>query len=101
MHILAMHVGEFLQSYRNLVTFTQEGLEKLNDMTTIAFARSTNHNYRNLDALKQLMQKKNRLEHLKDEKYQREPRNYTCMNYKEIGHNIKTCKKPVKNECNI
>ena len=42
--------------------FTQQGMEKLNDQTTIDFAKSTNHNYHNLDALKQLMDKRNRIE---------------------------------------
>jgi len=98
MHILVMHLGEFLQRYRNLVTFTQQGIEKLNDMTTIAFARSTNHNYRNLDALKQLMQKKNRSEHLEEENCQCKPRSYRCKNCNETGHNKKTCKKPVTKE---
>ena len=51
MHILAMHVPEFLKCNGNLITFTQQGLEKYNDQMTIDFARNTNHNYRNLDAL--------------------------------------------------
>lgn len=46
-----MHVPEFLKYYGNLITFIQQGLEKLNDQMTVDFARSTNHNYRNLDAL--------------------------------------------------
>ena len=70
MHILAMHVPEFLKCYGNLVTFIQQGLEKLNDQTTVDFARNTNHNHRNLDALRQLMQKKNRVESLEDGKFQ-------------------------------
>ena len=56
-HVMAMHIPEFLKKYGNLVQFTQQGMEKLNDQTTIDFARSTNHNYRNLDALKQLIYK--------------------------------------------
>ena len=38
-------------------------MEKLNNETTINFARSTNHNFHNLGALKQLIQKKNRIEY--------------------------------------
>ena len=53
-HIMAMHVPEFIHKYDNLVQFTQQGL----DQTTIDFARSTNHNYKNLEALKQLLQKR-------------------------------------------
>ena len=48
MHILAMHVPEFLKSYGNLITFTQQCLEKYNDQMIIS---SANHNYRNLEAL--------------------------------------------------
>ena len=78
-HVMAMHIPEFLKQYGNLVQFTQQGMEKLNDQTTIDFARSTNHNYcRNLDALKQLMDKKNRIEHLEDHGFQRQPGTVTC-----------------------
>ena len=59
-----MHVPEFLKS-------TQQGLEKYNDQMTINFARNANHNYRNLEALRQLMQKKNRIESSEDGKFQR------------------------------
>lgn len=79
MHILVKHVPEFLKCYGNLITFTQQGLEKLNNQITIDFARNTNHNYRKLDALKQLMQKKNRVESLKDSKVHREVKTYTSM----------------------
>ena len=74
MHILSMHVPEFLLRYKNLVYFTQQGMEKLNDETTVDFAKSTNHNYHNLQALKQLMTKRNRIEHLQDSNFQRIPK---------------------------
>lgn len=57
-HVLAMHVSEFLCNHSNLVQFTQQGMEKLNDQTTIDYARSTNHNRRSLEALQQLIEKK-------------------------------------------
>ena len=57
-HLMAMHIPEFLNKYGNLVLFTQQGMEKLNDQTSVDFARSTNHDYRSLDALRQLMEKK-------------------------------------------
>ena len=59
--IYAMHIPEFLLRYKNLVYFTQQGIEKLNDKTTVDFAKSTNHNYHNLQALKQLMTKHKRV----------------------------------------
>ena len=42
-HALAMHVPEFIRNYGNISMFTQQGLEKLNDLTTKHFLRSTNH----------------------------------------------------------
>ena len=92
-HIMAMHVPEFLLKYKNLVLFTQQGMEKLNDQTTIDFAKSTNHNYHNLEALTQLMNKRNRIEHLQDSGFQRVPREKTCSVCNEKGHNSRTCKK--------
>ena len=60
---------------------------------TIDFARNTNHNYRNLDALKQLMQKKNKVENVEDSKVYREVRSYTCSICCEKGHNKKLVSK--------
>ena len=91
-HVMAMHIPEFLKKYGNLVQFTQQGMEKLNDQTTIDFAQSTNHNYRNLDALKQLMDKKNRIEHLEDHGFQRQSGTVTCSLCHETGHNQLTCR---------
>ena len=92
-HILAMHIPEFLLIYKNLVFFTQQGMEKLNDQTTIDFTRSTNHNYRSLEALKQLMTKRNRIEHLQDSNCQRTPKQKVCSICKSKGHNSRTCDK--------
>ena len=55
MHALAMHVPEFLHLYGNIVMFSQQGHEKLNDVTTIHFQHSTNH--RKAETLKQLLEK--------------------------------------------
>ena len=35
MHAFAMHVSQFIDLYGNITMFTQQGLEKLNDLTTI------------------------------------------------------------------
>ena len=50
-----MHVPEFLLKSKNLVIFIQQGMEKLNNQITKDFTKSTNHNYQNLDALKQVI----------------------------------------------
>ena len=86
-HIMAMHIPEFIYMHQNLAQFTQQGLEKLNDQTTIDYARSTNHNHRNLDALKQLLQKKNRMEYLEDNGFQRKPNTIRCSICNSEGHN--------------
>lgn len=56
--------------------FTQQGLEKLNDLTTQHYLRSTNHH--NVDAFKQVMEKWNRLEQLTDGGYRRTSRPQHC-----------------------
>ena len=63
-HELVWHVPEFIQMYGNITPFTQRGLEKLNDKTTKDYFRSTNQ--RGLDSLKQIVQKRNRMEYLQD-----------------------------------
>jgi len=41
-----MHVSQFLDLYGNLAKFNQQGLEKLNDLTTIHFQHASNHRAR-------------------------------------------------------
>ena len=53
--------------YGNVSLFSQQRLEKLNDTTRRNYFRSTNH--RESEAMKQLMEKQNHLEHLEDEGY--------------------------------
>ena len=91
LHIFAMHITEFLLKYKSLVIFTLQGMEKLNDATTIDFAKSTNHNYRSLEALKQIMSKRNRVEHLLDTGYERAPKVIKCSRCDSLGHNSHTC----------
>ena len=55
MHAFAMHLSEFLTLYGNISKFSQQGLEKLNDLTTIHFQHASNH--REQEALKQLLEK--------------------------------------------
>ena len=62
MHSLAKHVCKFIDLYRFLKAFSQQGLEKLNDLTTLHYTRSTNHQHTDEAALQQLILKRNRLE---------------------------------------
>ena len=61
-HALLNHVPKFIRLHGNLISFTQQGLEKLNDVSTKEFQRASNH--RDIEALKQMLEKRNRLEHL-------------------------------------
>ena len=70
MHLYGMYVPEFIELYGKISPFTQQGLEKLNDKTTKYFFRSTNQ--RELDSLKQIVLKRNRVEYLEDIWCQRE-----------------------------
>ena len=88
MHAFAQHVPEFLRLYGNIVIFSQQGLEKLNDLTTKHYQRATNHHY---DALKQVLEKRNRIELLEDGGYQRTKRVQTCSICKLTGHNKRSC----------
>ena len=64
------HVPQFLHLYNNNIKiFTQQGLEKLNDITTKHFQRGTNHH--DVSALKQILQKHIRLQTLEESGYQR------------------------------
>ena len=56
-HCFAQHVHEFLRKYGNVVIFNQQGLEKLNDLTTKHYQRATNH--QGYEALKQVLEKRN------------------------------------------
>jgi hypothetical protein len=49
MHALLWHMPEFLELYGKMHSFTQQGLEKLNNKTMKNFFRSTNQ--QGIDAL--------------------------------------------------
>ena len=89
MHALLWHVPEFVQMKGNITPFTQQGLEELNDKTTKDYFRSTNQ--QGLESLKQILQKRNRMEYLEDLGCQRGTRSVTCGNCYSDDHNIKTC----------
>ena len=90
MHAFAMHVPEFLRLHHgNISIFSQQGLEKLNDVSTKHFQRSSNH--RNEEALKQMLQKANQIEILRDNGYERSKRPQQCSICKSTSHNKRTC----------
>ena len=52
-HAMVAHLPKFMQLYGRIVPFTQQGVEKLNDIYTQYYFRSTNH--RELESLEQLL----------------------------------------------
>ena len=88
-HSFVFHVPEFIQKYGSVCKFTQQGLEKLNDVTTQHFLRSTNH--RSSQAFKQVMEKWNHLEELEDRGFKRSYRYQHCGMCKKSGHNRRSC----------
>ena len=89
MHALVSHVPEFLKLYGNIEFFTQQGMEKYNDITSKNYFRSTNH--QGVSAIKQLFLKRKRAQHLEAAGCEREKRDYCCSNCHAVGHTIKTC----------
>ena len=89
MHALVSHMPEFLTIHGAVNPFTQQGVEKLNDQYTHFYFHSTNH--RESDALKQLLLKKNRLEYLTDNGFERTKKTNICSSCKKSGHNKRTC----------
>ena len=88
-HAMVAHLHEFFKIHEAIVPFTQQGLEKLNDVYTQFYFRSTNHH--NYDSLKQLLLKKNRMENLTDMGYEREKNLQKCSKCKQPGHNKQRC----------
>ncbi len=87
-HAMAMHV-QFIDLHGNVSKFSEQGLEKLNDLTTKHYLRGTNH--RETEALQQLIEKRNRLEYLECTGHQRIKRKLTCSICGKEGHNKRTC----------
>ena len=77
-----------------ILQFSQHGLEKYNDVMTKQYFRTTNHKE---VALHQIMEKQNRLEHLRDSDSQTSKMfAISCSNCGNDGHNKLTCSHPCK-----
>ena len=75
MHILACHLPQAIKTHGNVVNFCQQGLEKLNDLVTKWYFRSTNYDP---TALHQIMHKQHRIRILEG-KCRRQPKfSLTC-----------------------
>ena len=82
-------MAEFLEIYKTIALFSQQGLEKLNDDVTKFYFRSTNHH--DEASLKQILLKLNRLEELEDNGYGCLKLLHICKICKQSGHNARTC----------
>jgi hypothetical protein len=89
-HAFAMHVPEFVRTHGNISKCCQQGLEKLNDVTTLHYLRGTNHKKEEA-----LVQKRNRLEDLEAKGYQRQKRICKCSSCGQTGHNKRKCLAPI------
>ena len=90
MYAFAMHMAEFIYLNGSIVKFIQQGLEKLNDITTKHFQHATNH--QEIQSLRQILEKRLRIETLEERGYQRTKRVQTCSICKQVGHNKRSCK---------
>jgi hypothetical protein len=61
-HVLVYHVPEFLEKHLELNLFNTQGLEKLNDFTTIDYMSATNRGHSRTWYLTQLFEKRNRID---------------------------------------
>jgi hypothetical protein len=61
MHAFVFHLHEFVRLYRDINAFNCQGLEKLNDISTGQYFKSTN---KGATALHQMLKKRNRMEYL-------------------------------------
>ena len=93
MHCMSNHVKEFMELHGSILPFTQQGLEKYNDIMTKDYFRSSCH--RGEQCLTQILQKRNRIEHLESLGAKRKKKHdVKCTNCQQKGHNKLTCASP-------
>ena len=85
LHVIYLNFLQNMVLY--VAPFSQQGLEKLNDIITKHYFRGTNHH--TMNSLNQIL---NRLEELSDEGFVHSKEIHTCTLCKESGHNSRTCK---------
>lgn len=88
-HAVLNHVSEFMQVHGSIQPFNQHGLEKLNDIVAKNFFRSSCH--RGDSALRQLLEKQNRLDMHCNGTKKVKVFDVHCSNCKSTKHNQLTC----------
>ena len=91
MHAFSMYVSQFLHLHGNISSFTQQGLEKVNNITTNFYQRASNHH--DFDSLKQILEKHNRLETLEHRGFFRTKKTQKSSLCGSVGHNKHLCPK--------
>lgn len=84
-HVMRYHVHELVCHYGNISRFNHQGLEKLNDNITKQYFRGTNHRLGGNTAMKQVLQKQNRISLLEEHKRKPE-RILKCGICGNVGH---------------
>ena len=64
MHCMMQHVSQFMTLSGAILPFTQQGLEKYNDLVTKDYFRSSSHRVQ--ECWTQILQKQNRIEDLEN-----------------------------------
>ena len=93
------NIYKFLELYQNVSYFNQQGLEKFNDTSSKDYFRSTSH--RNIEALRQMMLKKQCAQLLEAMGCQHIKRKYKCRNCLNMGHSIKKCTRRAERASNL
>ena len=92
MHCMMHHVDKFMVLHGSILPFTQQGLEKYNDIMTKDYFRSTSH--RDEQCLVQILQKRNWIEHLESLGAKRKKQHEVSCSNCHKGHNRLTCSSP-------
>ena len=84
-----------MRIHGSIIPFTQQGLEKKNDIITKTYFRSSNH--QGEAALRQIIEKQNRIEHMETLGVKKvKVHDVRCSNCNGVGHNRLTCSKACK-----
>ena len=84
------HVHEFIRLHGSILPFTQQGLQKYNDITTKMYFRSSNHQC--IKAITQMLEKQNHIEYLQNFGISSKSSFFEirCSKCNQTGHNLRT-----------
>ena len=84
MHAFSMHVSQFLHLHGNILSSTQQGLEKVNDIATKLYQRASNHH--DFESLKQILETHNWLEALEYHGFLQTKQIKKCLICRSVGY---------------